>query len=172
MVTLPAVGDGRLWVLPRPALPATVADALYGEQVRRDTVAVRRLHAMVDSLNVFIDQEQRARRQPVWTTEVAGKMFGIDSQYIHVAGIKIPTAALALLPITLPQGNYDEQMRARQLDEMRQDLMQAARRTETLQLFKQYVRELRARKQAERDAERRARGDTSGAKVDTVKAVP
>src|SRR5437899_11195332 len=55
---------------------------------------------------------------------------------------------------------------------MRQDLMQAARRTETLQLFKQYVRELRARKQAERDAEKRARGDTTGAKADTAKVVP
>ena len=96
----------------------------------------------------------------------------IDSQYIHVAGIKIPTAVLALLPITLPQGNYDEQLRARQLEDMRRDLMQAARRTETLRLFKQYVRDLRARKQAERDAERRARGDTTGAKTDSVSAVP
>src|SRR5437667_11660160 len=78
---------------------------------------------------------------------------------MHVAGIKSPTAALALLPISLPQGNYDEQRRARQLDEMREDLMQAARRTETLRLFKQYVRDLRARKQAERDAARRARGE-------------
>src|SRR3989442_4595340 len=74
---------------------------------------------MVDSLNVVIDQDQRSRQRPVWTTDVAGKVFGIDSQYIHVAGIKIPTAALALLPISLPQGNYDEQLRARQLDEMR-----------------------------------------------------
>src|SRR2546422_9450863 len=52
---------------------------------------------------------------------LAGKTIGIDSQYIHVAGIKIPTAVLALLPITLPQGNYDEQRRARQLEDMRQD---------------------------------------------------
>src|SRR2546430_10265000 len=101
---------------------------------------------MRDSLNVIIDQEQRARRTPTWTTDVAGKVFGIDSQFIHIAGIKIPTAALALLPISLPQGNYDEQRRARQLDEMRADLMQAARRTESLQMFRQYVRELRARK--------------------------
>jgi hypothetical protein len=120
---------------------------------------------------VIIDQEQRERQKPTWTTDVAGKAFGIDSQYIHVAGIKIPTAALALLPIGLPQGNYDEMQRARQLEDMRQDLLQAARRTETLQLFRQYVRELRARKQAERDLERRQRGDTA-AKADTVKAVP
>ena len=168
----PQVGDGRLWVLPRPALPGEVADALYGQEEHKDSIAVHRLRSMVDSLNVIIDQEQRARQKPTWTTEVAGKTIGIDSQYIHVAGIKIPTAVLALLPITLPQGNYDEQLRARQLEDMRRDLMQAARRTETLQMFRKYVRELRARKQAERDAEKRARGDTTTTKADTVKAVP
>ena len=172
IVSPPQVGDGRLWVSPRPALPTEVADVLYEPQESRDTTVVHRLRAMVDSLNVVIDQDQRSRQRPVWTTDVAGKVFGIDSQFIHVAGIKIPTAALALLPISLPQGNYDEQRRARQLDEMRQDLMQAARRTETLRLFKQYVRDLRARKQAERDAARRARGDTTEAKADTVSAVP
>jgi hypothetical protein len=172
IVTPPQVGDGRLWVMPRPALPGEVADALYLPHEDRDSTVVRRLRAMVDSLNVFIDQDQRSRQRPTWTADVAGKMFGIDSQFIHVAGIKIPTAALALLPISLPQGNYDEQMRARQLDQMRQDLMQAARRTETLHLFKQYVRDMRARKQAERDAERRARGDTTNAVADTAKAVP
>jgi hypothetical protein len=172
IVSPPQVGDGRLWVLPRPALPSEVADALYEPRENRDTTVVRRLRAMVDSLNVFIDQDQRTRQRPVWTTDMAGKVFGIDSQFIHVAGIKIPTAALALLPITLPQGNYDEQMRARHLDEMRQDLMQAARRTETLRLFKQYVRDLRARKQAERDAVRRARGDSTETKADSVSAVP
>jgi hypothetical protein len=172
IVTPPRIGDGRLWVLPRPALPSEVADALYEPHESRDSTVVRRLRAMVDSLNVVIDQEQRNRQRPVWTTDVAGKMFGIDSQFIHVAGIKIPTAALALLPISLPQGNYGEEMRARQLDEMRTDLMQAARRTETLQMFKQYVREIRARKQAERDAQRRARGDTTNVRADTVSAVP
>src|SRR5947207_15024949 len=106
---------------------------------------------MVDSLNVFIDQDQRARQRPVWTTDVAGKVFGIDSQFIHVAGIKIPTAALALLPISLPQGNYDEQRRARQLDEMGEDLMQAGRRTESLRRLKQHVRDPRARPPAGRE---------------------
>ena len=172
IVSPPQMGDGRLWVLPRPTLPGEVADALYGQAERKDSVAVGRLRAMVDSLNIIIDQEQRARQKPTWTTEVSGKLVGIDSQYIHVAGIKIPTAALALLPIRLPEGNYDEQLRARHLEDMRQDLLQAARRTETLRLFRQYVRELRARKQAERDAVQRARGDSTKAKTDTVRVVP
>src|SRR5207245_2787763 len=91
------------WVLPRPALPGEVADALYGEEEHKDSVAVHRLRAMVDSLNVIIDQEQRARQKPTWTTEVAGKTIGIDSQYIHVAGIKIPKAVPSpgLAPSTL-----------------------------------------------------------------------
>jgi hypothetical protein len=50
--------------------------------------------------------------------------------------------------------------------------MQAARRTESLQLFRQYVRELRARKDAEREAAKRQRGDTTPAKPDTARAVP
>ena len=173
IVNPPLLGDGRLWVMPRPALPADVAGALYEPQESRDTAVVRRLRAMIDSLNVYIDQDQRARQRPSWTTDVAGKAFGIDSQFIHIAGIKVPTAVLALLPISLPQGNYDEQMRARHLDEMRTDLLQAARRTETLQLFKQYVRDIRARKQAERDAARRTKTDTTEVvKKDTTSAVP
>jgi hypothetical protein len=51
---------------------------------------------------------------------------------------------------------------------MREDLMQAAARAETYHDFKRYVQELRARKQAERDAEKRRRGE----QPDTVKAVP
>jgi len=34
--------------------------------------------------------------------------------------------------------------------------------------FKKYVKELRARKQAEREFERRARGDTTRARADTL----
>ena len=42
LVAPPQAADGRLWVLPRPALPEVVADALYGEPDLRDSVAVGR----------------------------------------------------------------------------------------------------------------------------------
>ncbi len=172
VVPAPRLGDARLWPGPRPALPIEVADALYRrDTLPRDSVAVHRLRAMVDTLNQVIDLEQRERRLPNWTTEVTGKKFGLDSSGIYIAGLKIPTPVLAMLGNMLPQGNFDEALRARQLEDMRQDLLQAARRTETLQEFRRYVREIRARKQAERDAERRARGDTTGVR-DTVKIVP
>jgi len=164
----PQVGDGRLWVSPRPGLPAAVADALYGDTTARLSVAVTRLRAMVDSLNQVLDVIQREKQRPSWT--IGGTpdkpQWGIDSAYIHVAGIKIPTMALALLGNLLPQGNFDESMRARQLQDMRDDLLHAAARAESFQQFRRYVRELRERKQAERDAEERRRAQ------DTVRAVP
>mgnify|MGYP003579427049 CR=1 FL=1 len=49
---------------------------------------------------------------------------------------------------------------------MREDLMQAAARAQSFQQFRSYVRELRERKQAEREAEERRHAQ------DTVKAVP
>jgi hypothetical protein len=164
----PQVGDGRLWVSPRPGLPAAVAEALYGDTTQRLNVAVSRLRAMVDSLNQVLDVIQRERQRPSWT--IGGTpdkpQWGIDSAYIHVAGIKIPTAALALLGNLLPQGNFDESMRARQLNDMRDDLLRAAARAESFQQFRRYVRELRERNQAEHDADQRRRAQ------DTVKAVP
>ena len=164
----PQVGDGRLWVSPRPGLPAAVADAIYGDTTQRRTAAIERLKVMVDSLNQVLDQVQRDHQRPKWT--IGGTPdkpeWGIDSAYIHVAGIKIPTMALALLGNLLPQGNFDEDMRARQLNDMRADILRAADRAQTLQQFRRYVRELRERKQAERDAEERRRAQ------DTVKAVP
>jgi len=149
-------------------VPAAVADALYGDTTARLSVAVTRLRAMVDSLNQVLDVIQREKQRPSWT--IGGTPdkpeWGIDSAYIHVAGIKIPTMALALLGNLLPQGNFDESMRARQLQDMRDDLLHAAARAESFQQFRRYVRELRERKQAERDAEQRRRAQ------DTVKAVP
>ena len=160
----PQVGDGRLWVTPRPALPASVAAALYGDTAAQHSAAIERLRVMVDSLNQILDQMQRERQRPSWT--VGGTpdkpAWGIDSAYIHIAGIKIPTPALALLP----QGNFDEEMRMRNLNYMREDILRAADRAQSLQEFKRYVHELRDRRQAERDAEERRRAQ------DTVRAVP
>ena len=163
----PRVGDGRLWVSPRPPLPAPVAEALYGDTTGRQTAAIERLRAMVDSLNQVLDVVQRERQRPSWTVGGGSTpKFGIDSQYIHVAGIKIPTMALALLGNLLPQGNFDESQRARQLNDMRADLLRAADRAQSFQDFRRYVRELRERKQAERDAERRRTGQ------DTTTVIP
>jgi hypothetical protein len=176
-VTEPRLANPLIWVAPRPALPAEVADVLYRptdshDPLPRDTIVVRRLRAMVDSMNRIIDAEQSERRRPTWTTEVAGKKFGMDSTGIYIAGVRIPTGVLMALGSFLPQGNFDEAMRARQLADLREDMVQAARRTQTLQEFRGYVKELRSRKQAEHDAARRQREDPVPATPDTVRMVP
>src|SRR3989454_6374974 len=75
IVNPPEAGDGRLWVLPRPGLPAEVADALYAPPEQRDTLGVRRPRALGGSPNRKIDQGQRGRQKPTWTTDVGGQRF-------------------------------------------------------------------------------------------------
>jgi hypothetical protein len=166
----PRLGDGGLWVGPRPALPVAVADELYGsvDSLERDSVVVNRLRAMVDTLNRALDEEQRAHRLPSWVVrgDSGDPQWGLDPRNIYIAGIKIPTAVLALLGNMLPQGNYEEGLRSRHLMDMREDLLRSAQRAENYQDFRRAVRELRARKQAERDAERARRGS------DTTRVVP
>ena len=155
----PRLGDGGLWVGPRPALPVAVADELYGsvDSLERDSAVVNRLRAMVDTLNRALDEEQRAHRLPSWVVrgDSGDPQWGIDPRNIYIAGIKIPTAVLALLGNVLPQGNYDEGLRSRHLMDMREDILRSAARAANYQDFRRAVRELRARKQAEREAERR-----------------
>jgi hypothetical protein len=165
----PAIGDGSLWVTPRPALPAAIADQLYGPPAEhRDTIALRRLRAMVDSLNDLIDEERRARTPPSWTVGGDdGPRWGIDPKWVYLGDIKIPTPALALLGSLLPQGNLLEAQRNRELAEMRRDLLDAAWRAQTYQDFKRYVQETRARRQRERDEQRRTQTPK-----DTTIAIP
>ena len=71
---------------------------------------------------------------PSWTTEIAGKKFGLDSKNIYIAGLKIPAAVLALLPI--PAGNIDQNRAYNHLMDLRADLLYAAQRAQTMEEFK------------------------------------
>ena len=101
---------------------------------------------------------------PSWTTNVAGKKFGIDSKNIYIAGLKIPAAVLALLPI--PAGNVDQNRAYSHLMDLRTDLQYAAQRAENLEEFKLMIREMRLRKEREREFERNQR--TAPAPTDTA----
>ena len=92
---------------------------------------------------------------PSWTTEVAGKKFGLDSKNIYIAGLKIPAAVLALLPI--PAGNIDQNRAYNHLMELRADLHYAAQRAQNLEEFKDMIRDMRLRKEREREFERNQR---------------
>src|SRR5258708_38973071 len=101
----PTGGDPRIWVSPLPAIPADVADAAYGDPDARDSVAVRRLRAMVDTLNQIMVAAQQAGKPPSWTTDVGGQKFGTDQQFLHPAGLKIPPQVPGPPGNHLPQGN-------------------------------------------------------------------
>lgn len=44
---------------------------------------------------------------PAWTATIAGQDFGLDGQYITIAGVKLPSLLLALIP--LPAGGNESE---------------------------------------------------------------
>ncbi len=150
----PGLAEGRLWVRPLPLPPKELAQRL--ERTHADLVdsAVTAIvQGYLDS--IAMDPAAREVGLPSWTTEVAGKKFGLDSKNVYIAGLKIPAAVLALLP--LPQGNIDQNRAYSHLMELRSDLQQAGRRAENLDEFKAMIRDLRLRKEREREFERNQR---------------
>lgn len=146
----PALGDGRLWV--------RVEDLPEGLPARRGAADVAGHVALVDSalaakIRAYLDtvppDSFATRGAPKWTTEIAGQTWGLDGQWIYLGPIKIPTAILAMLPV--PSGNYDEAQKALLLQRMREDIMQAAMRARNNEDFRRYVKELRERKDIERN---------------------
>lgn len=148
----PQYGNGVFWVRPVPVSPAQVARELERSHVEKlDSAVTVVMQAFLDSL----ETEAGRRQLPDWTTTLAGSKFGIDSRYIYVAGLKIPAAVLALLP--LPEGGIDQQHALDHVIDVRADIEQAARRARNMEDFKRAIREIRERKQRERDFERAQR---------------
>jgi hypothetical protein len=146
----PGLGEGMLWVRPLPLPPRELAQRL------------RKSHAeLVDSavtatIQAFLDSVAREPQDPgaEWSTTVAGKKFGLSGKYLTVAGLRIPAAVLALLPI----GGGSNQLKAfDRTDDLLADLRQAALRAETTDQFKEAIRDLRRRKHELQEFERNQR---------------
>ncbi len=145
----PAFGDGRLWVRAEEAALGVVGhDESIEAHVARVSEAVReRIKAFIDTMPA----DSFATAPPMdWTAEVGEDTWGIDGSWIYLGDFKIPNILLALIP--LPQGNIDAAQDAAELARIRADIISAARRAETAEQFKEYVKEVRKRKQAERDS--------------------
>lgn len=150
----PGLADGRLWVRPLPLPPQELAQRLKKTHVELvDSAVTAIVQGYLDS--IANDPSARQVGLPSWTTNVAGKKFGLDSKNIYIAGLKIPAAVLALLPIAA--GNVDQNRAYNHLMEMRADLQQAGQRAQNLEEFKQIIREIRERKEREREFERNQR---------------
>jgi hypothetical protein len=141
-------------VRPLPLPPKELAQRLKKSHTQLvDSAVTAIVQGYLDS--IASDPGAREVGLPSWTTNVAGKKFGIDSKNIYIAGLKIPAAVLALLPI--PGGNVDQNRAYNHLMEMRTDLQQAGQRAQNLDEFKQIIRDIRDRKEREREFERNQR---------------
>lgn len=119
---------------------------------RVDSALQQRILAFIDSMP---RDSFATPHTPTWTSEIGGQTWGIDSKWIYLGGLKLPTALLALLPF--PQGNYDEAKRNQELERIRSIIIQAEGRAESSDDFKRYIKEVRERRDAERAAERARR---------------
>jgi hypothetical protein len=151
----PGLAEGRLWVRPLPLPPKELAERLSPEKHVElvDSAVNAIVQAYLDS--IAADPSARSTGLPSWTTTVAGKQFGLDSSHIYVAGLKIPAAVLALLPI--PGGNLDQNRAYNHLMELRSDLYYAAQQSQNLQEFKAMIRDMRLRKEREEEFKRNQR---------------
>jgi hypothetical protein len=150
----PGLAEGRLWVRPLPLPPEELAQRLTRSRAQLvDSAVTAIVQAYLDS--IANDPATKNQDLPSWTTEVAGKKFGLDSKNIYIAGLKIPAAVLALLPI--PAGNIDQNRAYNHFMDLRADLIYAAQRAQTLDEFKQVIREIRERKEREREFEKNQR---------------
>lgn len=150
----PGLAEGRLWVRPLPLPPRELAQRLSKNPAQLvDSAVTAIVQAYLDS--IANDPATKNQGLPSWTTEIAGKKFGLDSKNIYIAGLKIPAAVLALLPI--PAGNIDQNRAYNHFMDLRADLLYAAQRAQTLEEFKQVIREIRARKEREREFEKNQR---------------
>lgn len=152
----PRYGTGLIWVEPLPLTPREIAALLSGKSESQlldsaiTALTQRYLDAMADELR---DQPPAL---PSWVTTVDGKEVGIDSRFIHLGPLKVPTFLLALLPINV-QPNPTQAAMVRKLGAMREDLLTAGRRSANLAEFKDAVRALREQKEAEAEFERNRR---------------
>ena len=131
-----------------PAVPEAAPLDSAQRREKMDSVVKERLRQFMAALP---PDSMAAPKAQSWTDTINGKPWGMDGQWIYLGDIKIPTAILALLP--LPSGNYDQAQQAKSLQYMRDDILQAAQHAQNNADFQRYLKEERARHDAERAAE-------------------
>lgn len=138
----PRYADPRLW-----GAPGEIAAAPRTSAERLDSVITADITAHNDSLRVAA--AGRGRAPGDWTFERNGRKYGIDSKYIRLGPVSIPTAVLALLPLNV-SANPTVTDRERTLTARHDEIFAQAQRGINEADFQKAVREIRARKERER----------------------
>lgn len=141
----PSYEDPRVWIPPGPVVRGPKKNT-----ERLDSAVAANIQRVEDSLQLA---NPGGRAPGDWTVTKNGKKYGIDQQYIHFGNFSLPTAILGLLPINA-QGNPTALERNRRLSQIRSELQDQAARMQRDDDFRAAVKELRDRKQRERDAKK------------------
>ncbi|MDA1081215.1 MAG: hypothetical protein O2973_05990 [Gemmatimonadetes bacterium] len=144
----PSYADPRLWVRDAP----TVTAPLQGTE-KLDSAFAPIFRELSDSIRAAAAS---GRDPNDWTFRVGGQKFGVDQKFIRLGPVSIPTAALAFLPLNLPQGNPTSADRDRRLSQIRGEIMQQAMRAARDEDFRNAVKALRERKEKEREEKKKA----------------
>ncbi|GJG87760.1 hypothetical protein tb265_29410 [Gemmatimonadetes bacterium T265] len=169
----PEYRDPALWTR-----PGTLATAPKTAKERVDSVLTQVFGAARDSILAVQEMAAGKRKPGDWTFKGPGGTWGIDDHSIHLGKIAVPNAVLALLSSKFQQnlrGNPVANVEARRLGDIRQDILDHAQRSMNEDDFRGAVKQIRARKDRERNerlAERRraaelaAEGEQSAAPAD------
>lgn len=151
----PSLGGGQLWVRPLPVPPRELARRITKSPAElADSAVTAIVQAYLDS--IAAEPGAGDARLPSWTTELGGKKYGTDGRNIYIAGLKIPAAVLALIPLPIAS-NPTQDAAYRQVQQMRNDMLYAARRSENLDEFKRAIKEIRDRRRREDELEKARR---------------
>ena len=120
----PGLAEGRLWVRPLPLPAAGAGPTAHQEPRPAGGQRGHRRSCSSISTRSITTRPARTRGCRAGPLELAGKKFGLDAKHIYIAGLKIPAAVLALLPI--PAGNIDQNRAYNHLMDIRSDIMYAA----------------------------------------------
>lgn len=137
----PRYADPRLW-----GEPGTVVMAPKTAAERLDSVISGDIAVHNDSIRVAT-AGQRAPGD--WTFQHNGQKYGMDSKYIRLGPVSIPTAILAVLPLNVG-ANPTTSERSRTLNQRHDEIFANAQRGINEADFQKAVREIRQRKERQR----------------------
>ncbi len=144
----PTYTDPRVW-----AAPGDLVAAPKSAKERLDSAIV----SIIAPYNDSIAAAAGGRQPGDWTFERGGKKYGIDSRYIRLGKVSIPTAVLALLPINTT-GNPTMADRNKLQNQLHADIFWNAQRGMNEADFKKAVKSIRERKEREKaSAEKKTR---------------
>jgi hypothetical protein len=127
--------------------PGEIATAPRTPAQRLDSVIKGDIAAHNDSLRIMAQNAGRAPGD--WTFEKGGQKYGIDSKYIRLGPVSIPTAILAMLPLNVG-ANPTVSDREKTLTARHDEIFEQAQRGINDADFQKAVRSIRERKERER----------------------